>query len=569
MNFRSLKSIIDENKDNIISLRHFKKIKKFLVDQGVENFSEEELFIEMGNIKPSCPGYKFISYSVGYRACYKGCECYKKSLSDKIHNIKANYTDLKKSDILDKRIKTVKEIYQVENIFQLESTKDKSKSTKSERYDDPTFNNREKSRVTSLDRYGSNNPAQAVSIKKKIFDTNLERYGSISPLSSDIIKEKIKSSLIERYGVDHPMKSSTIREKIKQTNIKRYGVENPSQKNYSADAIEFLNDEVKFKNLLETKSVFELSKEYSISLTPIYDRIKSYKLDSFVMSGFQRSVVSFIQEIYFNEIQTNNKKILDGLELDIFIPEFNLGIECNGTYWHSELNGKDRNYHLNKTIECKKKNIFLLHIWEHDWYNKTDIIKSIIRHKLGLSKKLYARKGTVEVISSKASADFIENNHIQSAGTHAPVSIALKIDNEIVSAMTFGKSRFNKNFQWELLRFCNKAGYSVTGSASRLFSYFIKNYKPETIITYSDSSLMSGNLYSMLGFVYNSYSRPSYFYTKDYKVVFHRTKFQKYKLPNLLDNFDKEKTEWQNMVNNGYDRIWNCGNDVWSWKLKV
>ena len=43
-------------------------------------------------------------------------------------------------------------------------------------------------------------------------------------------------------------------------------------------------------------------------------------------------------------------------------------------------------------------------------------------------------------------------------------------------------------------------------------------------------------------------------------------KYQKHKLQNILENFDKDLTEWHNMKNHGYDRIWDCGNDVWFWK---
>jgi hypothetical protein len=71
-----------------------------------------------------------------------------------------------------------------------------------------------------------------------------------------------------------------------------------------------------------------------------------------------------------------------------------------------------------------------------------------------------------------------------------------------------------------------------------------------------------------LNFEFLHRSPPSYFYTKDYQKIYHRIKFQKNKLSSL-DNFNPELTEWQNMCSNGYDRIWDCGNDVWVWNAPI
>jgi len=43
-------------------------------------------------------------------------------------------------------------------------------------------------------------------------------------------------------------------------------------------------------------------------------------------------------------------------------------------------------------------------------------------------------------------------------------------------------------------------------------------------------------------------------------VRVNRMNFQKHKLKNKIQNFNEELTEYENMLNNGYDRIWDCGN---------
>jgi len=90
----------------------------------------------------------------------------------------------------------------------------------------------------------------------------------------------------------------------------------------------------------------------------------------------KKSIISNIEKILYDWLKTynlnlksNDRTILDGLELDIYLPEYKLGIEFNGLYWHSEL-FKNKDYHLNKTLECKKRNIELLHIFEDDWMFK-------------------------------------------------------------------------------------------------------------------------------------------------------------------------------------------------------
>jgi hypothetical protein len=133
--------------------------------------------------------------------------------------------------------------------------------------------------------------------------------------------------------------------------------------------------------------------------------------------------------------------------------------------------------------------------------------------------------------------------------------------------MTLGKSRFDKDCQYELLRLCYSQGLTVVGGASKLFSRFIKDHNPESVISYSDRSQNLGTVYQQLNFKFSHTSPPAYHYTKDLITIESRIKYQKHKLKNLLLEFDPGLSEWENMVNNGYNRIWDCGNDVWKWAV--
>jgi archaellin len=264
---------------------------------------------------------------------------------------------------------------------------------------------------------------------------------------------------------------------------------------------------------------------------------------------------------------SNDRQIIKPKELDIVVPDYGLAIEYDGLYWHSSNNDLSEytTQHLEKTSNCEEKGLNLLHIFENEWEStqKQQIWKSIIRNKLGKSNKIYARKCEIRKVSNKESVSFLETNHLQG---NAPASIryGLYHDDILVALMTFGKSRFNKNVDWELIRYCNSLNTSVVGGASRLFKHFLKNHTG-SIISYADRRHSQGGLYQQLGFEFSHNSDPNYYYyeNKQPYILESRQKYQKHKLHALLENFDPDQTESQNMYKNGYRKIYDCGNQVW------
>jgi hypothetical protein len=111
-----------------------------------------------------------------------------------------------------------------------------------------------------------------------------------------------------------------------------------------------------------------------------------------------------------------------------------------------------------------------------------------------------------------------------------------------------------------LLRYVTVGSFNVIGGAGKLLSYFRKNYTG-SIISYADRRWSQGNLYKSLGFTLLQLSTPAYFYVKD-GIRFSRIKFQKHKLKDELEIFDENLSEKENMENNGYFQVWDCGNKV-------
>lgn len=128
--------------------------------------------------------------------------------------------------------------------------------------------------------------------------------------------------------------------------------------------------------------------------------------------------------------------------------------------------------------------------------------------------------------------------------------------------MSFGKPRFNKKFQYEMIRECSKNGYSIVGGKEKLWKYFVKNYKPKSVISYCDKRFFTGESYTRLGFSFSHDTKPSYFYANK-KQMLTRYQCQKHKLKSLLKNFDSDLTESENMEKEGYFKLYDFGQKVY------
>lgn len=255
-------------------------------------------------------------------------------------------------------------------------------------------------------------------------------------------------------------------------------------------------------------------------------------------------------------------------DINIFIPEFNLGINI---YNLKDLRNKSSKYMIQLHNKYLKLNIKLIQIYSDEIIKKYDIVKSRILNELKLvNNKVYARKCEIREIESPSIKNkFLNSNHIQGEDK-SKIKLGLYYDNKLVSLMTFNHPRIamgNKNTSiesnndvWELLRFCSELNTNVIGGASKLFQYFVKTYNPSLIYSFADNRWSSPlkNVYNSIGFDYISSSNHGYYYTKNYSERLHRYNFNKLKLKQLGEDTDI-KTEIQIMTEKGYHRIWDCG----------
>jgi len=451
------------------------------------------------------------------------------------------------------------EKYGVDNVFQLNSVKEKSKETCKE-------------------KYGVEHHLQNQEILEKQKNTIIEKYGVEYLMRSDKIKEKSKETCLDKYGVDVSSKSEIVKENTKINNNQKYGVDYTSQLESVKNKIKVSKEQHIFdkysnmglKSINGNMYLFNCDKnhEYEIHSGLLYHRIKyetvlctkCNPINSYNISGLELQLQDFIKDNYNGDIIFSTRNVINPYELDIYLPELKISFEFNGLYWHNELN-KSNDYHYKKTKKCLEKDIQLIHIYEDDWKYKNEIVKSRIMNIISnTNKKIYARKCEVKNVDNKESKQFLIDNHIQGF-VGSKYKIGLYHNDELVSLMTFGKTRnplgykSNEN-DYELLRFCSKKNTNVVGGASKLFKYFVKNYNYDSIISYADRSWSKGDLYEKLGFVFISETKPNYYYVID-DLRHYRYNFRKDIL--VKEGYDANKSEHEIMLDRKIYRIYDSG----------
>ena len=434
------------------------------------------------------------------------------------------------------------EKFGVENVFQLDEVKEKTKKT-------------------NLEKFGVEFISQSKEIQNKIKETNLEKFGTEHHLQNSEILNKMKKTNIEKWGVENISQSSKVKERKKQTYKKNWGESN-NKKSEKFRKLNFkiANDPNYIKYLKDGISLFKCDTgedhEFEINIDVYLKRIKYNTCLCTIcnsigthQSGKEINLYNYITSVYEGEIIQNFK--IERKEIDVYLPELKLGFEFNGVYWHSDIY-KDKYFHKEKSEFFKDKGIHIFHIWEDDWDSKEVIIKSQIKNLIGKSDKIWARKCEVkEVNDISLVKKFLNENHIQ-GWVNSKVKIGLFYNSELVSLITFDKFEGRKKMkdtEWNLNRFCNKSGISVVGGASKLLNFFIKNYSPTRIISYSDKDWSSGNLYEKLGFKKTYETKPDYKYLVDFKRI-HKSNFKK-----SVTGISESKLN--------LPRVWDCGKIKW------
>ena len=485
----------------------------------------------------------------------------------------------------------------------------KVKSTKLKLYGDETYSNgekcaetwnskseaelkeiEEKRKHTNLKIYGVNFASQNEDVKNKIKETNLKRYGKEHATQSEQIKEKTKNTNLKKWGVEYPILTKEIKDKARKTLLDNYGVEHPSYSNELLNKAKITKENkinfAKSQNLLTVselsmkfnrheKTILHAVERLNISVVH-FNRDEHYYInesDLAILSDFflktedwgtsysEKEMVDFIKSIYDGEIIENTKKIIPPKELDVYISNKNLAIEFNGVHWHDE-NHVDKNYHLTKTNMCNEKGIDLIHVFEDDWLERKEIVKSMIASRLGVYKeKIFARKCQIKEIEKDQAKIFFDENHLQGFA-YGDLYLGLMFNDELIQCICINKKGWHDG-NVELTRMVTKLNTQVVGGFSKLMKHISDYIEYKSITSYVYKAWFNGKGYIESGFKIVKENTPSYSYIVNGRRV-HKSHFRKNKIKKMFERgelkfYDSNKTEHENMIENKIYRIYDCG----------
>lgn len=478
-----------------------------------------------------------------------------------------------KNDVYNTRQKRLEssnlEKYGVKNVFSIPEIKDRLKKTQKKKYGGMGFSSdsiREKIHTANLEKYGAENFQSTEKFKEKVKTTNRKKYEVDWYMSSDNFKQKSKKKLLEKYSVENYNQTDAFKERLRKITFDKMYEKIISNNRISELYIPLFSRE-EYKGVNEEKYKFQCkicNNEFLSSFDnghfPYCNHCYPTEKTS---SSYESEIFNFIHdELKITSAEKSNRTVLqNNMELDIFCPIHMVAIELNGNYWHSEIGGKkSKEYHLNKTLECERKNIHLIHIFEDEWVFNRDKIKQKIKLLFSSERTyIHARKCNIKILTKDECDLFLDNHHLQKSCI-SKIRLGLFHENQLVSVMTFGPSRFEKNTN-ELLRYASSI--RINGGFNKLLKHYRQNYFSGTIISYADRrwTNINKNVYLKNGFQLESSTSPNYYYVNKTSYLHrkNRMNYQKHKLKEKLRLFDPVLTEWENMQLNGFDRIWDCG----------
>lgn len=418
--------------------------------------------------------------------------------------------------------------------------------------------------------------ADSATTTTKRKQTNLEKYGATNVLASHHGIEKSKQTHLEKYGVSHYNMTAEYRERHKTGDIVRKHNPELLRTTFRTNFFNKLNDIV--PNLIP---LFDLNHfiEHGAGSYHNYQwecRVCSHRFERWLNLGMRPicphcaptgtqhevEMKDFLHK-HGIEYKYRSRKLLgDGTEVDLFIPSKNIGIEIDGLYWHHEQRvGKQ--YHLDKTEAAEKQGIRLIHIFGDELHRKERVVYNRLKHILGLvSRRVYARNCEVREISNNIKAKFLNKYHIQGDG-NGSIHLGLFYRNRLVSVMDIGRQRpgIGKTTDncMELIRFATVANFTVVGGAGKLLKHFQRMNTTNKLVSYADRRWSEGSVYTKLGFKLTSKSAPNYWYTKNFTERLHRIGFQRSQLEKKLETYDSSLSERDNMLNNKFYRVYDCG----------
>ena len=468
--------------------------------------------------------------------------------------------------VQEKHKKSLKEHYGVEHALQSEELKKKAIQTNREKFGtDWALGNKEvhdKVKKTMTERYGAPTTLQSDVLKEKVKSTNLERYGYENARSNPQVQERTKDTYLKIYGYDNPNKNDLVKMKRKltrinnndgsywtpemsakvvQTSLERYGTTNPSKSDTVKDRIR--------KTCIEKYGV------------PYGCMVNSANPERISKTNRKFSELLKSRGIE-NELEVN----IGNKFFDIVIPNQNIAIEIDPSYTHNIVgmnhygHAVSETYHFEKSMLAEEHGYRCIHVFDWDDWNKVIDLVTPPRNVVA------ARKcGIIRIIDQKVANRFMKENHIQGQARGSVLTLGLDYDNELVMCMSFGRSRYNSNYTYELLRMCSKRDFRVVGGASKLFKFAINQMELDSIVSYCDYSKFTGKVYEAMGMNLVKTSSPNVVWSKENRKVTSNLLRQRGYDQLFNANYGKGTDNEILMLANGWVPVCDCGQRVYEY----
>lgn len=432
---------------------------------------------------------------------------------------------------------------------------------------------------TNIKKFGSKTPFESKSIQQKVKKTYLNKYGNEKPT----LTKNFKVKMLKKFGYEYPMQSIKIKTKLVTTMNEKYGgmgnksslilskTQRTRKINYllKLDSTEY--PAIRLFGDVEFRGVHGWNNKYSWQCKAcgtIYDATitdgqlpRCNQCYPRLITGISQAEQELFKSLKSETKIQSDKTVLNGKEIDVYIPDKHLAIEYNGIYWHSEGSGsKTRNYHLNKTEMCLEKGINLIHIFENEWLENKKNILSFIHSQLTVYEKIISSDECfVSEISQEIKDEFVNDNHIKKS-SKTNLQIGLFNDGELIQILSLNKTSENT---YGIIENVVKSGYTIKGGTKKLWNFFINVIKPNNVIFTDDKRYKTIMLYKDIDFKLEKVIPPQpWFHTpKTHKLESLEQWSERNEIH--LENLDSIFKDY--IQNTNQDIIWDCGYDVYIW----
>lgn len=429
---------------------------------------------------------------------------------------------------------------------------------------------------------GDEHPMRRKEVVEKVVATTKARYSK-----EELIQRK-NQTMLERYGVEHASQVPKFKEKavrntdyakvqesLQATMLERYGSKNAMQVASSkkkANATRWGQDHNQIYKDIRTQEWWDqnyIGKK--VTLRSLCEKFHvgesilsaaAHELDVEIINFQGRSFIENKLAERLSDlglrVRQSCKSIIGPKEIDIALPDFKVGIEVNGIYWHSvKARGTPKNYHAEKYEMMKEKGWRLLQFWDTEVEGQFELVVSMIMNACHLNNvKIGARQCLVQSITNAVANAFLDKNHLQRRGPAAP-ALGLFKGNRLVCVCKYGASRYRSGYT-EIVRFASERGVSVQGGFQKLLKHVPAG---NGVLSYSDNRYATGAAYEKAGFVVKHRGSPTPWFTRDYSKLLHRSSVWTLR---SRDDYDVNKTQMKNAFDMGFDVVYDAGQITWS-----